>query len=158
MNEIAKRSAVERLHKAMELEKISTSETARQLNILPQYLSMALNEKTWDKLSKAAWDRILFWCNSGETIRHFKIPTGEAIVQSWKKKSSIQLPPKVIGRIATQDEAKKIIDSVDKITAPLAVEKASPDPGQDFTDTARLKVCLDIEINLVINGQKVQVK
>lgn len=43
-------------------------------------------------------------------------------------------------------------------TAPLAVESVLPEPGQQFTDTARLKVALDIEINLVVNGQKVQVR
>lgn len=37
------------------------------------------------------------------------------------------------------------------------VEKAIPSPGTEFTDTARLKVCLDVEINLSVNGQKVKV-
>jgi len=149
MNDIAKQSASIRLRKAMELEKITTNETARQLNIKPQYLSMALNEKTWNKLSKAAWDRILFWVNSGETLHHFKIPNGEVVL--GMKKPIIELPPKEISRTKPEDKP-------DKITAPLAVEKKQPDPGQDFTDTARLKVCLDIEINLVINGQKVQIR
>jgi hypothetical protein len=40
----------------------------------------------------------------------------------------------------------------------MKVEYAIPEPGQQFTDTARLKVALDIEINLVVNGQKVQVR
>ena len=36
---------------------------------------------------------------------------------------------------------------------PLAVEALQP--KQEFTDTARLKIALDIEINLVVNGHKV---
>ena len=38
-------------------------------------------------------------------------------------------------------------------THPLAVEALQP--KQEFTDTARLKIALDIEINLVVNGHKV---
>jgi hypothetical protein len=44
------------------------------------------------------------------------------------------------------------------ITEPLKVKPIAPAPVQQFTDTARLKVALDIEINLVVNGRKVQVK
>jgi len=139
----AKRSAVERLKKAMELEKIGPSETARKLNILPVYISMALNEKYWDKLSKAAWDRILFWCNSGETIHHFKIPQGEAVVEE-KKKAVVKKS------LTTSAKSAQVEPSNEKMITPAG-------PSQDFTDTARLKVCLDIEINLVVNGQKVRV-
>jgi hypothetical protein len=153
MNDIAKRSAAERLKKAMDLEKMGPSEAARHLNILGQYISMSKQEKFWPKMPKSAWDRILFWCNSGETIHHFKLPSDEIILQPKAKVEKGIIPD---GNFIKNQ--KQIIDSVNKIIAPLAVEKAKPDPGQDFTDTARLKVCLDIEINLVINGQKVQVK
>ena len=93
MNNIAKKSASERLKKAMELEKIGPSETARKLNILSQYISMSQDEKYWPKMSRKAWDRILLWCNSGETIHHFKIPIGEVKIEEKKR---IELPPKIL--------------------------------------------------------------
>lgn len=52
-----------------------------------------------------------------------------------------------------QKEAQRKDD--EKPIAPLAVEENIPAPDVQFTDTARLKVALDIEINLVVNGQKV---
>jgi hypothetical protein len=48
--------------------------------------------------------------------------------------------------------AEQVIKEAVK-THPLAVE--SLQPKQEFTDTARLKIALDIEINLVVNGHKV---
>jgi len=147
MNDIAKQSAAGRLRKALELEKLGSSSAARQLNILPQYISMALNEKFWDKMPKSAWDRILLWVNSGETLHHFKIPIGEPVKEEKRK----ELPPKIISRTPIQN-------TDNKLTVPPAVNKIEPKQEQQFTDTARLKVCLDIEINLVINGQKIQIK
>ena len=44
-----------------------------------------------------------------------------------------------------------------KIIPPLPVEPVTPEPNQQFTETARLKVELDIEIYLVVNGQKVKI-
>ena len=44
-----------------------------------------------------------------------------------------------------------------KLIAPLPVEQVTPEPGQQFTEAARLKVELDIEISLVVNGQKVKI-
>ncbi|MEN6569030.1 MAG: hypothetical protein ABFC18_03355 [Rikenellaceae bacterium] len=149
MNDIAKKSAAERLIKAMELEKLGPSDTGRKLGILPQYVTMSKQEKYWPKMPKSAWDRILHWVNTGETLHHYKPP--------------IELAPKEIARkpiensrVATEEETKKIIDSM-KLPAPLAVEKLTPAPDVQFTDTARLKVALDIEINLVVNGQKIQI-
>lgn len=162
INDVAKRSAAERLLKAMQLEKLGPSDAARKLNILASYVSMSKQEKYWPKMPKSAWDRILLWCNTGETLHHFKIPNGEvkkeeAKLTNWPSKDEmkprIELPPKEIAR-----KPAEIIKPDEKITAPLAVEKSVPLPTQEFTDTARLKVCLDIEINLVINGQKISLK
>lgn len=152
INDIAKRSAAERLLKAMQLEKLGPSDAARKLNILASYVSMSKQEKYWPKMPKSAWDRILLWCNSGETLHHFKLPNGEVIKDDIKK-PVIELPPKEIAR-----KPPEIIKPDEKITAPLVVEKSVPAPAQEFTDTARLKVCLGIEINLVINGQKISLK
>jgi len=154
INDVAKRSAAERLVKAMQLEKMGPFDAARKLNILAQYISMSKQEKFWPKMPKSAWDRILLWCNTGETLHHFKVPNGEVKKDDIKKKV-IELPPKEISR-----KPPDIVNPDEKITAPLEleVEKLSPALTQEFTDTARLKVCLDIEINLVINGQKISLK
>ena len=50
-----------------------------------------------------------------------------------------------------QKEAQRKDD--EKPITPLAVEKTIPAPDVQFTDTARLKVALDIEINLVEIGR-----
>jgi hypothetical protein len=52
----------------------------------------------------------------------------------------------------TSHPAEQIIREAVK-SHPLAVEALQP--KQEFTDTARLKIALDIEINLVVNGHKV---
>lgn len=173
MNEIAKRSASERLQKAMGLEKLGPSDTARHLNILPQYVTMSKSEKYWPKMPKSAWDRILLWVNSGETLHHFKPP--------------VELPPKEIARkpaphpeltkeekqmlqikdIPTVKETvKPDLDFIQPIDPEPEVQKEQLiqelsksvriNPVQQLTDTdARLKISLDIEINLVINGKKI---
>lgn len=157
MNDIAKKSASERLVKAMEFEKLGPSEVGRKLGILPQYITMAKQEKFWPKMPRSAWDRILHWVNSGETIHHYKPP--------------IELAPKEISRRPAGEKTEQMQVTKNNLPvykdppkmperteAPLAVKKITPSPDVQFTDTARLKVALDIEINLVINGQKINLK
>ena len=156
MNEIAKRSASERLQKAMGLEKLRPSDTARHLNILPQYVTMSKSEKYWPKMPKSAWDRILLWVNSGETLHHFKPP--------------VELPPKEISRkpaeVKPEETVKPELDFIQPIDPEPEIQKGQLiqklsksvriNPVQQLTDTdARLKISLDIEINLMINGKKI---
>lgn len=156
LNEIAKRSAAGRLAKAMQLEKLGPSDAARHLNILAQYISMSKQEKFWSKMPKSAWDRIMHWCNTGETIHHYKPP--------------IELPAKEIARkpaeVKPKETVKPDLDFIQPIDPEPEVQKEQLiqelsksvhiNPVQQLTDTdARLKISLDIEINLMINGKKI---
>lgn len=86
MNVIAKQAAAGRLRKAMELEKLSTKDTAGCLGLNPSYISMFLNEKTWKKCPAHAFERLLHWCNSGSTLKGWRIPEGASIYKDPEKK------------------------------------------------------------------------
>ncbi len=94
MNVIAKQAAAGRLRKAMELEKLSTKETAVCLGLNPQYVSMFLNEKLWPKCPAYAFERLIAWCNSGSTLKGWKIPEGASIYKDPEKKQP-ERPEKV---------------------------------------------------------------
>ena len=91
MNVIAKQAAAGRLRKAIELEKLSTKETAVCLGLNPQYVSMFLNEKLWPKCPVYAFERLLDWCNKGTTLRTYKIPEGALIYNAPEKKQAEQI-------------------------------------------------------------------
>jgi hypothetical protein len=109
MNDIAKQSCIERLKKAMDLEKMTTGDTARHLNLNPCYISMALNEKSWVKLPKSSWERLILWCNSGSTLSHFKIPEGEEIWVSEKNKAFKALANEIKKSLLKEPEIDKTI-------------------------------------------------
>ena len=87
MNVIAKQAAVSRLRKAMELEKLSTKNTASCLGLNPTYISMFLNEKLWIKIAAYAFVRLIAWCNSGSFLRSWNIPEGSSIYKQAEKQT-----------------------------------------------------------------------
>jgi len=91
MNVIAKQAAAARLRKAMELEKLSTKNTASCLGLNPTYISMFLNEKLWIKIPAYAFERLIAWCNSGSLLRSWKIPEGSSIYKQAEKKQTEQI-------------------------------------------------------------------
>ena len=172
MNDICKKSTSEKLAHKIEVEKLKTSEIGRGLGISPNYISMILNEKHWNKCPKSAWEAVLNWLNSGYTLDQYvqKYPTSaEVKTVLVPKPIEINMPPELQEKIKEVDkqmdailkktiepEPEKTAEQVIKeavITHPLAVEALQT--KQEFTDTARLKIALDIEINLVVNGHKV---
>jgi hypothetical protein len=120
MNDIAKQSCIERLKKAIDLERMTTGDAARHLNLNPSYVSMALNEKHWKKMPRSAWDRLIQWCNSGSTLSHFKIPEGEVIWQS--KKKNLTFKPE---RINTNIPISPIVQELLKAPEEAETEKSS---------------------------------
>lgn len=144
MNDITQTNIKSKLDKALDTEKLKVSEAARIIGIMDQYLSMIRNEKTWHKVSKAAWESCLTWINSGQSLKEYGEKHGKCLPIN-------HIPGPIISRVIDVKPAP------DKITAPIAVKKIEPKPEQNFTDEARLKVCLDIEINLVVNGQKIRI-
>jgi hypothetical protein len=67
------------LRASMNREELHTRQVAKCLNLMPAYISMALNPKSWDSMSKAAWSRLEEWYLSRDKITSFQIPEGEAL-------------------------------------------------------------------------------
>lgn len=128
INEQAKHASVARLRKAIELEKLATTHAASCLGLNPCYLSMALNEKSWIKMPAYAWDRLICWCNSGLTLKSFKIPDGVQVYQA-KDKANIEWH-KVETKFDVPAEvrkAKESINQAENYSADFATVK-KPDP------------------------------
>ena len=159
-------------------EDLPRREGAKFLNLNPCYISMAINPGYLDSLSQAAWGRLEARHNTREKISEYKIPEGEEVWQPKEKPAEVpkkdkdifkssakvsgpeDLSPEKKEAAGVMDEGKKPATTTrqrSKLTAPFAVEEKEPGPDIQFTDTARLKVALDIEINLVINGQKIHI-
>ena len=176
-----KKTISEHLIDALNKEDLPRREAARFLNLNPRYVTMAQNPKSWDAMGRAAWERMEAWHETRQKISEFKIPDGEEI---WKPKEKDQEAPKrdvvkhkegeqtriaeaVLKKLEEEKDLEEhspenldMFDQIGKINrgADFIVKEVLPPPGDHFTDTARLKVALDIEINLVINGQKVNLR
>lgn len=144
---------------AMIAEGLTNKEAASAIGIPGNYLSMIKHPDQWPKCPAQAWVKTVNWVNSGQTLREYAVKHGRFKPDIDERPAEDQ-PPPLEPAIRVKPEAlekrRKELAKERKITAPLKVEKAIPSPGTDFTDTARLKVCLDVEINLLVNGQKVQ--
>jgi hypothetical protein len=169
-----KKAISEHLINALNKEDIHTREAAKFLNLNPCYVSMARNENSWDAMGKASWTRLEEWHLTRDKISQFNIPEGEEI---WKpKEKSPDASKKDVIKHKKQKETGNVPKMEDpppppvikspgveptkilgpKNEAPFQVEEITPPAKTYFTDTARLKVALDIEINLVVNGQKIR--
>src|SRR5574343_234871 len=185
ITESQKHAIIEKLRRQRENEHISNTDAGRNLGIPANYVSMMCNPEQWEKCPAWAWNKVNTWYNSGQKLSEYSTAhaavsprqaeelkpevkkvlvqetkealkkEAEYIKQQMKKEFENQTLAEGLGRAKEEliREAANI-----STTAPLAVESVLPEPGQQFTDTARLKVALDIEINLVVNGQKVQVR
>lgn len=187
MNDTAKSLTKLRVLNAMKEENLSNKEAADAIGIPGNYLSMIKNPKQWPKCPAKAWEAALRWVNSGQRLLEYKEKHGKIRPKpepkeptGWHTPTAVEftklgidphlLPPeaekiktdpeqhKPITRRQTEQEFKKMLDGIPPVTAPLKVEKAIPPEGDHFTDTARLKVCLDVEINLVVNGKRVNIR
>jgi len=105
MNVIAKQAAVSRLRKAMELEKLSTKETAGCLGLNPTYVSMFFNEKLWSKCPAHAFDRLIHWCNHGTTLKGYSHPEGTyGKVEQKNQEPVIKVKPEALKRLRKKIE------------------------------------------------------
>ena len=158
LTETQKHSISEKLNRAIEAEHIMLTEAARNLGTAPNYLSMIRNTTQWHKCVKSGWEAVYQWANSGQKLSEY-CPAHGRIAMPENNELKPEVEKAMIAEIkeALEKEAgEKPIDNM-KLIAPLPVEQVTSEPGQQFTDTARLKVELDIEINLVVNGQKVKI-
>jgi hypothetical protein len=165
-----KEESARHLIEQMNREELNTRATAGFLNLNPIYISMVQNKTSWDSMSRVSWERIIEWHDTREKISEFRIPEGEEI---WKPKEKINTTEVSTPVIKEKKEKKK----PDKIKRDPAPPVTDPTPGAEKNDTsgapehlpaavnaellvsepetARLRVALDIEINLVINGQRI---
>ena len=84
-----KREIVSALKEHIDREELHTSEAAKHLNLNPIYVSLAKNEKNWDSISRAAWERLEEWFFSRAPLKDFQIPEGEEIYKAKEKTRSI---------------------------------------------------------------------
>ena len=175
----------EHLRDSITREDLTNREAAEMLKIQPGYISLVFNEKHRDSCPVNAWEKLEAWHTSRQTLKEWQnfgqyvepkkqpeetpvlpIPGPEnkpEMVYGHRETIKVRVKtskPKVKQKSKTdpdkiQQEAFSKYSSTD---APFPVIPAVATPDVQFTDTARLKVALDIEINLVVNGQKVQVK
>jgi len=131
-----------------ENERIANVDAARNLGIPANYVSMICNPAQWEKCPAWAWNKANNWYNSGQKLSEYSVAHSAVEKLIAETKQAMQETAKEVQKEAQRKDDEKPI-------APLAVEENIPAPDVQFTDTARLKVALDIEINLVVNGQKV---
>ena len=169
ITESQKHAISEKLNRAIEAEHIMLVEASRHLGTPANYLSMIRNPTQWPRCPKSGWEAVYQWYNSGQKLSEYSVAhsavspkqLSELKPEAKQKlvaetKQALQKTANEVQKEAQRKEAEKPASNV-SLTAPLAVEKATPAPDVQFTDTARLKVALDIEINLVVNGQKIQI-
>jgi hypothetical protein len=76
-----KRTLRDHLLSCIEKESLHTREVARALNLKPCYITWVKNEKFWDSMSRASWNRLEEWYLTREAIKLFTIPEGEQPVE-----------------------------------------------------------------------------
>jgi hypothetical protein len=195
MTELASRKDIsDALRAAIEKENLHTRGAAVCLNINPIYVSMCLNENSWDHLGKTAWARIEDWFYTKAPLLDYEIPEGEEIFVPAERYSGerkekalkeailpVKTDPEHTNKMVekfnnTREREKKLISEIEKQIDKTVkiIDKKEPKTRQpvvkildtktdekqvqkapEFTDAVRLKVALDIEINLVVNGQRV---
>jgi len=79
MNDIAKSQTQNKLNKAIETEGLKINEVAECLGIKATYISMIRNEKHWPNCSIAAWDSVLKWVNSGQSLKEYSEKHGKVL-------------------------------------------------------------------------------
>ena len=172
ITESQKHAISEKLNRAIE--------ASRHLGTPANYLSMIRNPMQWPRCPKSGWEAVEIWYNSGQKLSEFSVQHGavsprqaselkpevkkvlvEEMKEALKEEEVRQKAIKAIqetGKIFMDEAKKREAEKPAGYNLIIKEPQYAPDPDQQFTDTARLKVALDIEINLVVNGQKVQVR
>ncbi len=72
MNDIVKKNIQEKLEMTMTRESLKPGQVAKFLDLIPGYISMIRKEAQWEKCPKQAWEAVLLWVNSGESLVAYK--------------------------------------------------------------------------------------
>lgn len=156
-----KKKELQRLLKeALLAEHMYNAKAAKYLNLIPNYITMMLNHRMWDHCPAKAWNRVEEALSLGK-ISEFKIPEGEKIVDGVKAHKN-----KGNALIGSSDKQKsesnpeeQFEENVSHLSSEEKKERISnlAELVVKNTQVQRLKVALDIEITLIVNGQKVSV-
>jgi hypothetical protein len=141
MNDLTKTNIQTKLNKAVESEGLSLTEAGRCIGIMPNYLSMIRNEGQWEKCGVTAWDTVLKWVNSGQSLREYSEKHGKVLPENKEQKQGT-----IISRIIETKPIEKNEIRNKSIIKELVT-----------TQNQRQKVIIDIEINLIINGEKIKI-
>ena len=174
MNDIAKNSTKERLERAIEKENLLAQDVAAIFGMAPSYISWIKNPKYWDKVGDHFWDKALAWVNSGQSLKEYSQKHGKALPPEKKK----TLPPVLIVEKEFTDPVAEALwqQSVDNVAKEKSknpefkpvdftpemkdkienVERLAKHPYFSGVEEQVQKIRIDIEINLVINGQKIK--
>lgn len=163
-----KKEIAARLKEALLAEHLYNAQAAKCLNLIPNYITMMLNKRMWDHCPAKAWTRTEEALSQGK-IAEFKIPEGEKIVdgvKSYKKKGNSLIaatePERNEPESSHSDEDSSQHKTGRRMTEE-ELENLLTKMGSKFfktftgPETDRLKGSLDIEINLIVNGKKVQI-
>ena len=136
MNDTAKQIIVDKLKKAMLMEGLTAKETANILRIPSCNISMMKNPKFWGKCAKTSWIITQKWTNLGIRLREFT----EHANHCW-------------------NEIKAADKELIKVKESTFITETEPNIQHDVTSKVVVdgtKVSIDIEINLYINGKKIE--
>lgn len=175
----------EHLRDSITREDLSNREAAEMLKIQPGYISLVFNEKHRDSCPANAWEKLEAWHTSRQTLKEWQ-NFGQYVEQIKEDKTEPKETPvlPIPGPENEPEKIKPVKVSKPKVkqkrkTDPDKIQAEAFESAKDIADhfgvplmnlqdlpsytllpenTAHMKVALDIEINLVVNGQKVQVK
>ena len=161
MNEIAKKATADKFLRALEKEQLTKAEAGACIGFTPANVSYLLNDKYWDRLG-IYWDKILAWVNSGQSLREYSEKHGKVLPPEKPVSKKIIDPvaealwEQSVRNVAKEKEFKPVDftpEMKDKIDN---AEKLAKHPYFSGVEEQVQKVRIDIEINLVINGQRIK--
>ena len=159
MNEIAKKATADKFLRALEKEQLSKAEAGACIGFTPANVSYLLNEKYWDRLG-IYWDKILAWVNSGQSLREYSEKHGKVLPPEKPVKLKIttagELDPKAFSGKKEPPEIKAVDFTPEMKDKIESAERLAKHPYFSDVNEEVQKIRIDIEINLVINGQKIK--
>lgn len=108
MNDIAKTNVKTRLEKAMHTESYSAMGTAAIFGFNSCYISMIKNPAQWDNCPAHAWDSVLAWVNSGQTLREYSERHGKVLIPE-EIKAKVEKEDAVISPKPEKKKTERVI-------------------------------------------------
>ena len=159
MNDIAKKATADKFLRALEKEQLSKAEAGACIGVTPGQVSCYFNEKYWAKLGIIYWDKLLAWANSGQSLKEYSEKHGKVL----PAEKPVKLKITTAGELDPKAFPKNTIEASDIKSDPVLVKEAQKlkeqwdeAPWRRVPNEEVQKIRIDIEINLIINGQKIK--